>query len=52
MEARVVAGAYEGAWVEVYKLLEDGTVTKVRHEGGTPEAERLRAEARRVGPAF
>jgi hypothetical protein len=52
MEAQVVAGAYEGAWVEVYKLLEDGTVTKVRHEGGTPEAERLREETRRSPPAF
>ena len=52
MEAQVVAGAYEGAWVEVYKLLEDGTVKKVRHEGGTPEAERLREEARRSPPGF
>ena len=52
MEAQVVAGAYEGAWVEVYKLLEDGAVTKVRHEGGTPEAERLREEARRSPPGF
>jgi len=52
MEARVIAGDYQGGWVEVYRLEEDGTVTKVRHEGGTPEAERLREEARRVGPAF
>jgi hypothetical protein len=52
MEAHVVAGAYEGAWVEVFKLEEDGTVTKVRHEGGTPEAERLREEARRSPPGF
>jgi hypothetical protein len=41
-----------GGWVEVYRLEEDGTVTKVRHEGGTLEAERLREEARNQGPAF
>jgi spore coat protein CotF len=52
MEAQVVAGAYEGAWVEVYKLLEDGAVTKVRHEGGSPEAQRIREEARQQPPAF
>ncbi len=52
MEAQVVAGAYEGAWVEVYKLLEDGTVESTFHEGGTPEAERLREEARRSPPGF
>jgi hypothetical protein len=52
MEARVIAGEYQGGWVEVYRLEEDGTVTKVRHEGATPEAERLRAEARRQPPAF
>ena len=32
-------------WVEAHTLLEDGTVEKVRHEGGSPEAERLGAEA-------
>jgi hypothetical protein len=52
MEARIIAGDYQGGWVEIYRLEEDGTVTKVRHEGGTPEAERLREEAKRVGPAF
>jgi hypothetical protein len=52
MEAQVVAGAYEGAWVEVYKLLADGTVESTFHEGGTPEAERLREEARRSPPGF
>ena len=52
MEAKIVAADYQGGWCEVFKLEEDGTVKKVRHEGGTPEAERLREEARRVGPAF
>jgi hypothetical protein len=52
MEAHIVAADYQGGWVEVYTLLEDGTVTKVRHEGGTPEAERLREEARRSPPGF
>jgi hypothetical protein len=51
-EAHIIAGNYEGAWVEVLRLEEDGTVTKVRHEGGAPEAERLREEARNSGPAF
>ncbi len=51
MEAKIVAADYQGGWVEVYKLEEDGTLTKVRHEGGTPpEAERLREEARRSPP--
>jgi hypothetical protein len=46
MEARIVAADYQGGWVEVYKLEEDGTVTKMRHEGGSEEAERIRQEAR------
>jgi hypothetical protein len=52
MEARVIAGDYEGGWVEVFKLEEDGTVKKILHEGGTPEAERLREEARQSPPGF
>ena len=52
MEAKIVAPDYQGGWVEVYKLLEDGTVTKVRHEGGSPEAQRIREEARRSPPGF
>ncbi len=51
-ELHVVASVEQGGWVEVFKLEEDGTVTKVRHEGGTPEAERLREEARNHCPAF
>lgn len=51
-ELHVVASAEQGGWVEVYKLEEDGTVTKVHHEGGSEEAERIREEARSRGPAF
>lgn len=45
MEVHVVASPAEGGWVEVTTLSESGEVEKVRHEGGSPEAERLRAEA-------
>ncbi len=45
MEVAVVASPAEGGWVEVTTLSESGEVEKVRHEGGSPEAERLRAEA-------
>ena len=45
MEVAVVASPAEGGWVEVTSLSEGGEVEKVRHEGGSPEAERLRAEA-------
>jgi hypothetical protein len=51
-ELHIVASVEQGGWVEVYKLEEDGRVTKVRHEGGSEEAERLREEARQSGPAF
>ncbi len=46
----IVAPEKRGGWVEVYKLEEDGTVTKVRYEG--EEAERIREEALTAGPAF
>ncbi len=52
MEARIIAGDYQGGWVEVFKLEEDGTVRKTRHAGGSEEAERLREEARQSGPAI
>src|SRR5918997_5755881 len=42
MEVKVVAADYQGGWAEVFTLLEDGTVKKVRHEGGTPEVEAIR----------
>jgi hypothetical protein len=44
-EAHIIAAAYQGGWVEVYTLLEDGTVERVYHEGGSEEAERIRQEA-------
>ena len=46
------AEAWRGGWVEVYKLEEDGTLTTRRYEGGSEEAERLREEALKQGPAF
>ncbi len=52
MEARSVASNEEGGWAEVFELLEDGTVKRTFHEGGSEEAERIRREARERGPAF
>ena len=52
MVAKIVAADYQGGWVEVYKLLEDGTIETTFHEGGSPEAERLREAARRSPPGF
>lgn len=46
MEACVICPELDGGWVETYTLREDGTVEKVRHEGDSEEAERLRAEVR------
>jgi Zn/Cd-binding protein ZinT len=51
MEARVVAADYQGGWAEVYTLLEDGTVERVYHEGGSEEAERIRQEAQQRNTA-
>ncbi len=42
MAASSIAPKAEGGWVEVHKLLKDGTVETVRHEGGSEEAERIR----------
>jgi len=33
-------------WVETYTLTEDGRVERVRHEGGSEEAERIRSDVR------
>ena len=51
MEMRIIAPPADGGWVEVYSLSEDGEVEKIRHEGGSPEAERMRQEARQRDPA-
>ena len=50
MGANIIAPEDEGGWVEARKLLEDGTVSTVRHEGGSEKAERIRREARERGP--
>jgi hypothetical protein len=50
MEARIIAPDAEGGWVEVDRLLVDGTVETVRHEGGTEEALRMKCEALASGP--
>src|ERR671933_2853723 len=52
MEAQVICPEMDGGWVEVTKLLEDGTIEKVRHEGHTEEAKRLREAARQQGPSL
>jgi hypothetical protein len=51
-ELHIVASVEQGGWVEVFRLEEDGTVTKVRFEGGSEEAERIREEIRQQGPAL
>jgi hypothetical protein len=51
-ELRVICHESKGGWVEIYRLTEAGEVDKVRHEGHTEEARRLREEARSAGPAF
>jgi hypothetical protein len=45
----IIAGGYQGGWVEARSLLEGGTVTKKFYPGGSPEAERVRREARQGG---
>jgi hypothetical protein len=45
-------GGFEGAWVREHRLLENGTAKTTFYEGGSEEAERIRAEIRQQGPAF
>jgi hypothetical protein len=52
MVGHIVAGDHQGGWVEEYRLLEDGTVETIHHEGGSEEAERIRQEAKQRGPVF
>jgi hypothetical protein len=52
MVGHIVAGDHQGGWVEEYRLLEDGTVEPIHHEGGSEEAERIRQEAKQRGPVF
>ncbi len=50
MTATIICPVVDGGWVETFDLLEDGTVKRTYHEGGSPEAERIRTEARQRGP--
>ena len=52
MVNHVIAPEHRGGWVDEYRLLEDGTVEIIRHEGGSEEALQILEEARRQGPAF
>src|SRR5215210_7167660 len=52
MEARIIAPEHQGGWVDEHRLLEDGTVEIVRHEGGSEAAERMKREAKQSGGAF
>jgi hypothetical protein len=45
MEAQIICPVVDGGWVDVYTLTEEGHVEKVRHEGDSEEAERLRLAA-------
>jgi hypothetical protein len=49
MTHHIIAAAYQGGWVETLTLHEDGTLEKVRHEGGSKEAERIREGVRQEG---
>ena len=49
MEANILAPLSDGGWVESHRLLEDGTVESVRHEGDSEEAEGIRRGARERG---
>jgi hypothetical protein len=46
MVARIIAPEKDGGWVEVFTLLEGGTVERVLHKGDSVEAKRIREEAR------
>jgi hypothetical protein len=46
----IIAADYQGGWVKVRNLLEDGTVEEIFHEGGSEEALRLRRECREGRP--
>jgi hypothetical protein len=50
MVNHVIAADYQRGWVDEYRLLEDGAVEMIHHEGGSEAAERIRREARQGGP--
>ena len=49
MVGYIIAGDYQGGWVDEHRLLEDGTVETTHHEGGSEAALRIRQEAQRGG---
>jgi hypothetical protein len=51
MVGHIVAGDYQGGWVDEHRLLEDGTVETTHYEGGSEEALRIRQEAQQRGTA-
>src|SRR5919112_1861700 len=51
MAGHIIAADYQGGWVKVYELLEDGTVEKTFHEGGSEEAIRIIKEETKQGGA-
>jgi hypothetical protein len=52
MVGHIVAGDHQGGWVDEYRLLEDGTVETIHHEGGSEEAERIWQEVRQRPAVF
>ena len=51
MVGRIIAGDYQGGWVDEHRLLEDGTVETTHYEGDSEEALRIRQEAQQRGAA-
>ena len=49
MVGRIIAGDYQGGWVDEHRLRLDGTVESTHHEGGSEGALRIRQEAQRGG---
>jgi hypothetical protein len=49
MVGHIIAGDYQGGWVDEHRLLLDGTVETTHHEGGSEAALRIRQEAQRGG---
>jgi hypothetical protein len=52
MVGRIIAGDYQGGWVDEHRLRLDGTVETIHYEGGSEDAERIRQEAQQQGAAW
>jgi hypothetical protein len=52
MVGHIVAGDYQGGWVDEHRLRLDGTVETIHYEGGSEDAERIRQEAQQQGAAW